>query len=618
MSLLQVSGVTKRFGALELFSDINFSIEKGEKVALIAPNGSGKSTLLRMIVGEESIDEGEIVFTKGTRVGYLPQHSDFSGYPDILSACMASIDSETSSAIDDYRRAMESGDTSQLDSVMQRMDASGAWEVERQLISLLGKLHLTDPLRPTAGLSGGESKRIALASVLIGKPDFLLLDEPTNHLDPDVVEWLEGHLSASGLTLLMVTHDRYFLDSVCDTIIELEDNAIYTYHGSYADYLERKEERQEQKSREQQSLRNLYRHELEWMRRMPQARGSKAKYRIDAFQETQEKLSGVTSDSAPTLEAESVYIGKKIFVADHVSKSYGDKVILKDFSYHFARRDRVGVIGPNGVGKSTLIKMILGHVEPDSGTIEVGETVRFGYFAQETFDFAPRQRVIDAITEHAEHFVYAGKGISAMQMLNRFLFPPARQHDYIEKLSGGELRRLQLCKVLVENPNFLIFDEPTNDLDIPTLRVLEEYLHDFDGCLLIVSHDRYFVDNLVEHLFVMEGNGITRDFPGNYSDYRDQKRASESPKPQAPSAAAREYKNRTREKTKRSYKEEQEFKKLESEMPLLESQLRELESHMSSGSLAADMLLEAGEKYQALRTSLEEKEMRWLELSELE
>lgn len=620
MPLLQVSHLTKRYGATELFSDLSFCVEKGDKIALIAPNGAGKTTLLRILVGEESAQEGEVIYTNGTRVGYLPQTSSFEEYPHILAACMSGIEPRLQEVIAQYEEAVLKGDAHQISYRATQMDALQAWDVEREIISLLDRMDLTDPMRSPKGLSGGEMKKIAIASVLISQPDILLLDEPTNHLDPDVIEWLEEYLSTSTLTLVMVTHDRYFLDVVSHTILELHQRMVYRYEGNYTRYLQKKQERESIEQKEQQSLRNLYRRELEWMQRMPQARATKAKYRIDAFEKTKEKLCTATQQPSLHLAAETSYIGKKIFEAKGVYKSYAEKAILKDFSYVFARKDRVGIVGANGVGKTTLIRILLGEEEPDRGQIEVGETVRWGYFSQNSFEFRPGQKVIEALTEQAEHFDgYEGARVSAMQMLNRFLFPPARQQDYIENLSGGERRRLQLCKVLVEKPNFLVLDEPTNDLDIPTLRVLEDYLKKFDGCLLVVSHDRYFMDNLVDHLLVMEGEGEIKDYPGNYTDYRRSKKELQEREKrvskQTPSVEDKGYK-KERPKTKRTYSEEQEYKALEDEIKRLQDELLSIETKMSSGDSAASDLLSMAQRYTTLKEILDEKEMRWLTLSE--
>lgn len=626
MSILQVEHLTKSFGPLELFGDLSFVINKGQKVGLIAPNGSGKTTLMRIIMGDETADSGSVTTRKDIRISYLPQGSDFSAYPDILSASMSGIRQEIGDAILSYEHAVRVGESDALARAMDRMDAVGGWQIEQELTALLSRLDISDPLASTQGLSGGQTKRIALASTLLGDPDLLILDEPTNHLDPDIIEWLEEYLRTRPVTLLMVTHDRYFLDQVCDTIFEIDGGLLYTYEGNYSLYLEKREARLEQMRSEQQSLRNIYRRELEWMRSTPQARSSKAKYRKDAFHETEEKLKEVRVASGPKLEARSVYIGKKIFEARGLSRSFGDKVIIRDFSYDFARHDRVGIIGPNGAGKTTLIRLIMGLLEPTSGTISVGETVRFGYFCQQVPDFPADKKVIDVITDKAEKITMPdGHSITAMQFLNHFLFPPARQQDFVEKLSGGERRRLQLCTLLMENPNFLVLDEPTNDLDIPTLQVLEEYLMDFDGCLLIVSHDRYFMDRLTEHLFVLEGDGRVQDFPGNYTEYRlacmskEREQREKSNATLSGDTTSTKQKNKaTQTKQKRSYKEEKEFLALTEQIPTLESELKSIEETMSAPDLPSDELIRVSERYARLKEELEEVEMRWLELSELD
>ena len=619
MAVLQVENLSKSFGILQLFEDLTFFIEEGQKVGLIAPNGAGKSTLLRILVGQEPADEGTITIPKETRVAYLPQQADFSSYPDILSACLSGIRPELRDAITQYEQAEKSQDSHALMQAMAQMDALDAWQITRELTALLDRLHLTDPTRSTKGLSGGENKRIALASVLLDSPGFLILDEPTNHLDPDVTEWLEDYLREKPVTLLMVTHDRYFLDQVCDTIIELDNHKLYTYEGNYSLYLEKRQERLNQMKAEQQTLRNIYRRELEWMRSTPQARSSKAKYRKDAFHETKERLQTTSTSRQPTLEsAGDVYIGKKIFEARNLCKSFGDKVVLKDFTYDFARRDRVGIIGPNGAGKTTFLKLIMGLLPPSSGEITVGETVRFGYFAQTPPTFSDDKKVIEVITDRAEHIMLGnGRSVSSMQFLNRFLFSPARQQDYVAKLSGGEKRRLQLCTVLMDNPNFLILDEPTNDLDIPTIQVLEEYLTDFGGCLLVVSHDRFFMDRLAEHLFVFTGDGTIEDFPGNYTDYRLQKKSS-APRTNAGPTKVVTPKPRQERKKKRSYKEQQEFEAIENELPELQAQLQAVADTMNSGTSDPEELTRLANQYSALKEEIDEKELRWLELSEIE
>ena len=623
MPLLQVENIGKSFGALELFRGLSFAIEPGDKVGLIAPNGAGKSTLLRMLAGRESVDEGSVIYRHDTRVAYLPQHTDFAGYPDILSAALSGIRPELRAVIRGYELAEQAHDAALLSEAMAEMDRTHGWQIATELTALLDRFRLADPYRTTKGLSGGENKRIALASVLLDNPDLLILDEPTNHLDPDIIEWLEETLSSKALALLVVTHDRYFLDNVCNTILELDGGALYAYEGNYSYYMEKRAERLEMLRAEQQTLRNIYRRELEWMRSTPQARSGKAKYRKDAFHETESKLRTITDARGPEPPVNSeVYIGKKIFSARHLSKSFGDKVILRDFDYDFARRDHAGIIGSNGAGKTTLVKLIMGLIPPTGGSVEVGETVRFGYFDQTVCSYPPDKKVIEVITEKHERITLSGgSSMSAMQFLSKFLFPPKRQQDYIETLSGGERRRLQLCEVLMENPNFLVLDEPTNDLDIPTIQVLEDYLEDFNGCLLIVSHDRFFMDRLARHLFVLKGDGTVTDFPGSYSEYR--RAAREAEKAAAASLPAkgetgRQNRSPREQKKRRSYKEQKEFEALEAELPELEAKLKRLSEEMNSGTLSPQALYAAGEEYARLKAEIEEKEMRWLELSELE
>lgn len=617
MSLLQVENLSKSFGVLELFSHLSFVIEKGQKIGLIAPNGAGKTTLLRMLVGEESVDSGEIITMKDLRIAYLPQKSDFSAYPDILSASLSGIAPNLQEVILEYEAAVESGVADRLSQAISAMDQHDGWHIEQELRALLSQLELGNPHRSTQGLSGGQTKRIALASVLLRSPDLFILDEPTNHLDPKTVEWLENYLSTSSAGLLMVTHDRYFLDQVCDTIMELDDKQIYIYEGNYSLYLQKRTERLEQMESEQATLRNRYRTELEWMRRMPKARSTKARYRKDAFEDLQGRLRSIPTQQGPRLESASVYIGKKIFEARGLSKSYDNLEIIKNFSYSFARRDRVGIIGPNGAGKTTLIRLIMQEIEPTSGTIEVGETVRFGYFSQLPPTFPEEKKVIEVVTDIAEHVVgRSGAEHSAMQLLNRFLFPPKRQQDYVSLLSGGERRRLQLCTVLMQKPNFLVLDEPTNDLDIPTLQVLEEYLSQFDGCLLVVSHDRYFMDRITEHLFVLESEGKVRDFPGNYTDYRNTPKEDRASKQKGEKLEPVKQRPE-RDKKKLSYKEQRELEQLTALLPELEKKLWSIEDKMNSGVASPQELVELGALYAETKDELDLSELRWLELSEI-
>lgn len=621
MSVLQVESLGKSYGVLELFRNVTFAIEPNQKVGLIAPNGAGKSTLLKILVGLERQDAGSVFLDKKIRVAYMPQSSDFSSYPDIYHACLSRVRPDLQEVIYNYYEAEKSQDEQRLNRALEAMEAQDGWGIMTELRSLLDRLHLKDPSRTTKGLSGGESKRIALAAVLLGHPDFLILDEPTNHLDPDIIEWLEEYLAHQPLSLLMVTHDRYFLDKVCTDIIELDNGNSYRYEGNYSLYLQKKEEREQQQEAEQQSIRNIYRRELEWMRSTPQARSSKAKYRKDAFYETEAKLKSMTTTQTPNLGEGEVYIGKKIFEAKKVSKYYGDKCLLKSFSYDFARYDRVGIVGANGVGKTTFLKMIMGLEPPSDGEIMVGETVRFGYFSQEQPLFPPEKKVIEVITDITERISLGnGKSLSAMQFLTRFLFKPSRQQDYVQKLSGGELRRLQLCRVLIHNPNFLVLDEPTNDLDIPTIQVLEDYLSTFNGCLLIVSHDRFFMDRLAEHLFVLEGDGIIRDYPGNYTGYRIQQKEERKQKAPAPKpetiASASGGKPQKEKPKKRSFKEQKEYESLEEELLCLEKEKERITQEMSTHQ-DPQQIAKLAKEYETLIASIEEKEMRWLELSEI-
>lgn len=591
MVFAQIQELTKSFGDRLLFADVSFGLDEGDKVGIIAPNGTGKSTLLSIIAGEGEADSGSVVFRDGLRVGYLPQ----------------------SPAYDPQQSVLEYATPPQL-------GPDDAWDGPDRAASMLTSLGLRDLHEPMARLSGGEVKRAAIARVLLSEPDILLLDEPTNHLDIDMIEWLEERLRRSRATLLMVTHDRYFLDRVCNRIIELDRRQIYTYQGNYDYYLEKRAERQEMLSAEMAKVKNLLRTELDWMRRQPQARGSKAKYRIDNFYELERRRreGGPAREQNVKLAVAGTYIGSKIFEAHNVAKRFGEKVILKDWSYVFARYDKVGIVGDNGVGKSTLIKMLLGEVTPDAGRFEVGQTVKFGYYSQQGLEFDPGKRVIDAVRDIAEVVRIDDKTtLTAQQFLTHFLFTPKRQQDYIAKLSGGERRRLYLATVLMRSPNFLILDEPTNDLDIPTLAILEDYLSRFKGCLLVVSHDRYFLDRVAEHLFVMEGDGTIRDFPGDYSTYRHcllaeraEARAAAAP----PTPSPQKQKQKTPQAPRLTYKEKKEMEALEAEMPRLEAEKAELEAKMSSGTLSAAEIAEASARYQAVSQRLDEAELRALEL----
>lgn len=586
-TILDVQNVSKRFGARELFANLSFSIAEGQKVGLIARNGTGKSTLLSILTGRESQDEGAIVYRNGIRTGYLEQEPVFNPDDTVLDACFN-----------------HQGDDEKIVKAKQ----------------ILTRLKIADLFQPMGQLSGGQRKRVALANALITEPDFLILDEPTNHLDLEMIEWLEGFLQRGNKSILMVTHDRYFLDRVCDVILELDDHTIYTYRGNYAYYLEKRQERIDNRRAEQARAANLYRTELEWMRRMPQARGHKAKYREDAFYELEARAHQRIEERQVRLKASNVYIGSKIFECQYVSKRFGkDKVILDNFYYNFARFEKMGIVGNNGTGKSTFIKLLLGLQRPDDGRFDIGETVKFGYYSQDGLQFDEQERVIDIITKRAEYIdLGGGRHLSASQFLQRFLFTPEEQYDYVYKLSGGQRRKLYLCTVLMENPNFLILDEPTNDLDIQTLQVLEEYLQDFPGCVIVVSHDRYFMDKVVDHILVFKGEGVIDDFPGNYTQYRQYSalQSKEEAKADASVKEKKSYRNDSRRRM--SYKEKREFEQLEKDIASLEQQQHEIEEALCSGTLSVEELTEKSRLLPKLKEEIDEKSMRWLELSEIE
>lgn len=586
-TILDVQNVSKRFGARELFANLSFSIAEGQKVGLIARNGTGKSTLLSILTGRESQDEGAIVYRNGIRTGYLEQEPVYNPDDTVLDACFN-----------------HQGDDEKIVKAKQ----------------ILTRLKIADLSQPMGQLSGGQRKRVALANALITEPDFLILDEPTNHLDLEMIEWLEGFLQRGNKSILMVTHDRYFLDRVCDVILELDDHTIYTYRGNYAYYLEKRQERIDNRRAEQARAANLYRTELEWMRRMPQARGHKAKYREDAFYELEARAHQRIEERQVRLKASNVYIGSKIFECQYVSKRFGkDKVILDNFYYNFARFEKMGIVGNNGTGKSTFIKLLLGLQRPDEGRFDIGETVKFGYYSQDGLQFDEQERVIDIITKRAEYIdLGGGRHLSASQFLQRFLFTPEEQYDYVYKLSGGQRRKLYLCTVLMENPNFLILDEPTNDLDIQTLQVLEEYLQDFPGCVIVVSHDRYFMDKVVDHILVFKGEGVIDDFPGNYTQYRQYSalQSKEEAKADASVKEKKSYRNDSRRRM--SYKEKREFEQLEKDIASLEQQQHELEEALCSGTLSVEELTEKSRLLPKLKEKIDEKSMRWLELSEIE
>lgn len=602
---LDVQNLTKRFGAQVLFDNISFSIAEGQKVGLVARNGTGKSTLMSVLMDKEGHESGDIIYRRDLKVGYLEQSPKFDPEESVLDACFN-----------------HQGDEEKLLKAKQ----------------ILTQLHIMDLNQPMGQLSGGQQKRVALANVLIEEPDFLMLDEPTNHLDLEMIEWLEGYLNRGNKTIFMVTHDRFFLDKVCNVILELDDKTIYTYRGNYAYYLEKRQERMDNLRAEIQHSKNLYRRELDWMRRQPQARGHKARYREEAFYELEKVAKQRIEDRQVRLKASTVYIGSKIFECQYVSKAFDDrgqkKVILDNFYYNFARFEKMGIVGNNGAGKSTFIKMLLGEVQPDSGKFDIGETVRFGYFSQEGLKFREDQKVIDVITEIADYIdLGGGKHMTASQFLQFFLFTPEEQHNYVYKLSGGEKRKLYLCTVLMRNPNFLVLDEPTNDLDIQTLQVLEEYLQDFAGCVIVVSHDRYFMDKVVDHLLVFKGEGEIQDFPGNYTQYREWSRlqtkeeeasakgksAANAPAKTENNAAGTAKRDASFEnKRKLTYKEKREYEQLAKEIEALEAEQKQLEEALCSGTLSVDELTEKSKRLPLIKDELDEKEMRWLELAEIE
>ena len=625
ISYLQIDKLTKSFGDLVLFEDITFGIAQGQKVGLIAKNGTGKTTLLNIIAGKEDYDSGAVVFRNDLRVGYLEQMPHYPDGLTVLQACFYSPN-ETVRLIAEYEQAMASGDHSNLEDILLRMDNLKAWDYEQRAKQILGQLKIHNFDQKVETLSGGQLKRVALANVLITDPELIILDEPTNHLDLEMTEWLEGYLSRANISILMVTHDRYFLDRVCSEIIEIDRKQIYQYKGNYSYYLEKRQERMDALNAEVDRASNLLRKELDWMRRQPQARGTKAKYRIDAFYELEKKAKQQHEVGNVNLDVKASYIGSKIFEAEHVSKRFGDLKIVEDFNYIFARYEKMGIVGNNGTGKSTFIKMLMGEVEPDSGRFDVGETVRFGYYSQDGLQFDEQMKVIDVVQNIAEYVDLGdGKKMGVSQFLNYFLFSPEKQHNYVFKLSGGEKRRLYLCTVLMRSPNFLVLDEPTNDLDIVTLNVLEEYLRNFKGCAIVVSHDRYFMDKVVDHLLVFRGNADIKDFPGNYTQYREWKEVQDQLEKEA-EAARRAGIAPTMEKTSRpekvqkkklTFKERKEFEALEVEIPLLEAEKAELETAMSSGTLSNDELLAKSERIATVIEEIDEKTMRWLELSEL-
>ncbi len=619
-SFLQIEGLTKSYGDRMLFADVTFGINEGDKIGIVAKNGTGKSTMLRIIAGEEAPDSGTVTARSGLRIGYLPQLPVYSPGTTVLDACLMA-DTPAAKAVGAYRKALASGDDMLIAEATHRMDEASAWNFEDRLTQLLAQLRINDTSQPMDHLSGGQRKRVALAATLLDEPSMLILDEPTNHLDLDVIEWLEAYLTKSRATLLMVTHDRYFLDRVCNRIIEIDRQELFSYDGNFEYYLRRREERYEAMAAELDRVRNTLRRETEWMRRQPQARAGKAKYRIDAYHDLRKRSMVNLSERKVNLDVDSSYIGSKIFEAEHISKSFGDKVILRDFSYVFARYEKLGIIGRNGAGKSTFIKMLMGLVDQDGGRWNVGETVRFGYYSQEGMEFDPDKRVIDAITDYAEEVSVndGGARYSPMQWLKRFMFEPSEQQKYIRTLSGGERCRLQLATVLMRSPNFLILDEPTNDLDIMTLGILEEYLAEFKGCLIVISHDRFFLDSIVDHLFVLDGTGEVYDFPGNYTEWRawEDERQRDTEASSKPTAAepVREKQRSELERQKLTFKERREFESLEAELEDLNDEKSQLEALFNSGA-SSEEIASASVRYQAVMQALDEKEMRWLELSE--
>ncbi len=615
---LQVEQLTKSFGELLLFQDIAFGIAEGERVGLIAKNGSGKTTLLNILAGKEGYDAGRITFRNGLTVGYLEQTPYYPAELTVLEACFYHAN-EVVDAIKAYENCMQTEGNPGLDEILARMDHLQAWDYERKAKQILSQLKIRDYGQTIGQLSGGQLKRVALANVLITKPDLLILDEPTNHLDLDMIEWLEGYLEKENLSLLMVTHDRYFLDRVCNRIIEIDNKQVYTYKGNYAYYIEKRQERIDARNVEVERANNLYRTELEWMRRMPQARGHKARYREEAFYELEKVAKRRFNDDNVKLDVKAAYIGSKIFEASDVCKRFGERVILDKFSYIFSRYEKMGIVGDNGTGKSTFIKLLLGVLQPDSGTIEIGETVRFGYYSQDGLTFDEQMKVIDVITDIAEVIELGnGKRLTASQFLQHFLFSPETQHNYVAKLSGGERRRLYLCTVLMRNPNFLVLDEPTNDLDIVTLQILEEYLRDFKGCVIVVSHDRYFMDKVVDHLLVFNGQGDIRDFPGNYSDYREWKEAKEAHEvKERAEKTEKTQRVRLNEVRKLSFKEKQELERLWVEIETLEEEKKTLEAELCSAALDVEAITEKSKRLNVLGEELDEKTLRWMELSEI-
>ena len=619
-NLLQVENLTKSFGVNSLFDDINFTINEGDKVGLIAKNGTGKSTLLSIIAGDDTPDDGKLIFKNDVTIGYLKQLPQFEPHLSVMDTCLIG-DDDQSKAIRQYENALIEGNNEEMTKAIQAMDLASAWDYEERFKQILSQLKIDDFKQRISELSGGQIKRVALAKILISNPQFLILDEPTNHLDIDMIEWLEAYLSRSRMTILMVTHDRYFLDKICSKILELDQKSIFGYDGNYNYYLEKRAERIDAQNAAVEKARNLLRTEIEWMRRQPQARAHKAQYRIDAFYDLKERAQSRNDKGDVELNVKAGYIGKKIFVAHHVSKSFDGKVILNDFNYIFSRYEKLGIVGDNGVGKSTFIKLLLDRIQPDSGYFEIGETVKFGYYCQEGIHFDEGKKVIDAIRDVAEHIYFDEKHhYSASQFLQLFLFSPTDQQKLIEKLSGGEKRRLYLAMVLMSKPNFLILDEPTNDLDIQTLEILEDYLSKFSGCLIVISHDRFFMDRCVDHTFVFMGDGVIKDFPGNYSEYRAWKEAHQKEeatvqKQKAESKPAKPRNNNRDNSQKLTFKEKREFEELTESIERLTKEKEELFNLFNSGEQIDDVATKAS-RFEEVKDLLDEMELRWLELSE--
>jgi ABC transport system ATP-binding/permease protein len=626
---MQVENLTKSFGDNLLFENISFGIADNQRVALIAKNGTGKTTLLNIIAGKEDYQGGKITFRRDLRIAYLEQDPDFPKELSVIDACLRS-DNEAVRTIAAYEHCMMSENQDGLDEILSQMDLHKAWDYETRIKQILGKLKITNFDQLIGKLSGGQLKRVALANVLIGEPDLLILDEPTNHLDLEMIEWLEDFLKRSTMSLLMVTHDRYFLDRVCTNIYEIDHQALYQYNGNYSYYLEKRQERIESFNAESERANNLYRKELDWMRRQPQARATKAKSRIESFYDIEERAKQRRNNDSVQLDVKASYLGSKIFEAKYITKAYGDLKILDNFYYNFARYEKMGIVGKNGTGKSTFLKMLLGEVKPDSGSFDIGETVVFGYYSQDGLAFDEQMKVLDVVQDIAEEVDLGnGKKMSASQFLQHFLFTPETQHNYVYKLSGGEKRRLHLCTVLMRNPNFLVLDEPTNDLDIVTLNILEEYLQSFKGCVIVVSHDRYFMDKVVDHLMVFKGNAELKDFPGNYTDFREwnelmeeqereeKKKLDAKTKNQEPKQQSTVNSQQPAVKKKLTFKEKQEFEALEKEIPQLETEKAKIENQLASGTLSSDEIIKASQRHAEVNDLIDEKTMRWLELSEI-